>query len=134
MGSFMDFQSTFGSAYLKISAYVILGLFVIFALAMAILAALPMSESCTDDSDCRGNDNKCESAQTCTKKKHLYWLIGVAVGSLVVGYGAYWLIKRASHSKTLSTVAAFGAEANFLGRAARPFGFKSKGKKAGRRK
>jgi len=121
----MEWQADFGSAYLKISAYIMFGIFIIFGIICFIAAFIPMKSSCISDDDCNGGDNKCTN-QTCSKKTHLYWLIGVAFGSVIFGFCMYWLMKQASHSKTLSQVAAFGAEANLVSDMMPSFGFNSK--------
>ena len=121
---FMKWQAEFGSDYLKISAYITLGMFVIFGIIAFIAAFIPMKSSCVDDSDCSGDDNKCKD-KYCTKKQHLYWLIAVAIGSIIFGFCMFWLMKQASHSKTQSQVAAFGAEADMLSNLMNPYGFNS---------
>lgn len=122
--SFMEWQAEFGSDYLKISAYITFGMFVIFGIIAFIAAFIPMKSSCIDDSDCSGDDNKCKD-QFCDKKRHLYWLIGVAIGSIIFGFGIFWLMNQASHSKTLSQIAAFGAEANMVSDLINPNRFNS---------
>jgi hypothetical protein len=92
---FMKWQAEFGSDYLKISAYITFGMFVIFG----IIAF--------------------------KKTRTLYWLIGVAVGSVIFGFCMFWLMNQASHSKTLSQIAAFGAEANMVSDLMNPNRFNS---------
>jgi uncharacterized BrkB/YihY/UPF0761 family membrane protein len=121
---FMKWQAEFGSDYLKISAYITFGMFVIFGIIAFIVAFIPMKSSCIDDSDCSGEDNKCKD-QFCDKKRHLYWLIGVAIGSVIFGFCMFWLMTQASHSKTLSQIAAFGAEANMVSDLMNPNRFNS---------
>ena len=122
--SFMEWQAEFGSDYLKISAYITFGMFVIFGIIAFIAAFIPMKSSCVDDSDCSGDDNKCKG-QYCDKTQHHYWLIGVAIGSIIFGFGIFWLMNQASHSKTLSQIAAFGAEANMVSDLINPNRFNS---------
>ena len=123
--SFMEWQADFGSDYLKISAYLTFGIFIIFGIICFIGAFIPMKSSCISDDDCTGSDNKCTDKE-CSKKTHLYWLVGVSAGSIIFGFCMYWLMKQASHSKTLSQVAAFGAEANLISDMMPSFGFNSK--------
>lgn len=66
----------------------------------------------------------------CSKPTRHYWLIVVAVVLALLGYGLFKLLKAASKSKELSTVAGFGAEvdmaSSILGSS---FGFKSSRRK-----
>ena len=65
----------------------------------------------------------------CSKSTRHYWLIAVAVGLALLGYGLFRLLKAASKSKELSTIAGFGAEADMASSILGSFRFKSSRRK-----
>ena len=134
MNSFMDFQQKAGSASLSIGKWVVLFILGIAGIVCFIIAFNKVSIDCFDDSDCDGYgtcvnkpdvsvdddpmDQPSVTAQggigVCSKKRKLYWLIGVAVGIWLFGGLLFWGMDKASKSKTLSQLAAFGSEADIL--------------------
>lgn len=138
MDSFMNFQQKAGSAGLSIGKWVVLFTFGIAGIVCFIIAFNKVSIDCFDDSDCDGHGTCVNKAvvsvdvdpsddQTddpsvttqggigvCSKKRKLYWMIGVAVGIWLFGGLLFWGMGKASKSKTLSQLAAFGGEADML--------------------
>ena len=92
-----------------------------------------VSIDCIDDSDCDGHGtckNKSDvdksvdpsvdpsvTAQgigVCSEKRKLYWMIGVAAGIWLFGGLLFWAMGKASKSRALSQLAAFGGEADLV--------------------
>lgn len=125
MNSFMDFQQKAGSAGLSIGKWFVLFTFGITGLICFIVAFNKVSIDCFTDNDCDGHGtcNVKPSGQqfaaeggpgVCTEKRKLYWMIGVAAGIWLFGGLLFWGMGKASKSKTLSQLAAFGGEADML--------------------
>ena len=98
-----------------------------------IVAFNKVSIDCIDDSDCDSHgtctikpdvdqsdnpsDNPSVTVQgigVCTEKRKLYWMIGVAVGIWLFGGLLFWAMGKASKSRALSQLAAFGGEADLV--------------------
>ena len=136
MDSFMDFQQKAGSAGLSIGKWFVLFSFGIAGIICFIIAFNKVSIDCVDDSDCDGHgtctnkpnvsidpsdypmDDPSVTVQgsigTCSEKRKLYWMIGVAAGIWLFGGLLFWAMGKASKSRALSQLAAFGGEADLV--------------------
>lgn len=130
MDSFMDFQQKAGSAGLSIGKWFVLFSFGIAGIICFIVAFNKVSIDCLDDSDCDGHgtckikpgldmsDDPSVTAQggigVCSEKRKLYWMIGVAAGIWLFGGLLFWAMGKASKSRALSQLAAFGGEADLV--------------------
>lgn len=133
MDSFMDFQQKAGSAGLSIGKWFVLFSFGIAGIICFIIAFNKVSIDCVDDSDCDGHgtckikpgldmsdnptDDPSVTAQgigMCSEKRKLYWMIGVAAGIWLFGGLLFWAMGKASKSRALSQLAAFGGEADLV--------------------
>lgn len=133
MDSFMDFQQKAGSAGLSIGKWFVLFSFGIAGIICFIVAFNKVSIDCIDDSDCDGHgtckikpdespdsvtpDDPSVTVQgigVCSEKRKLYWMIGVAAGIWLFGGLLFWAMGKASKSRALSQLAAFGGEADLV--------------------